>query len=143
MNSPATLAFLRRTYRRGMKKTNKAPATMTIGGRKVSPLVAALLAQESDRLGITPAQVGDVAIPEPAPTTVQIAGLTVSIETGAALAKQADEKGTHVDAQISAVLEETAAALARRARRREEKRSLEGTWRYGPDAPSGGRDEDD
>ena len=118
-------------------------ATITIGGRKVSPLVAALLAQESDRLGITPAQVGDVTIPEPAPTTVLIAGLTVSIETGAALAKKADKKGTHVDAQISAILEEAAKALERRARRREEKRPLEGAWRYGPDAPSGGSDEDD
>jgi len=120
---------------------DKAPAPLTIGRRKVSPLVAALLAQESDRLGITPAQVGDVAIPEPAPTTVQIAGLTLSIETGAALAKQADEKGTHVDAQISAILEKTAKALERRARRREEKRSLEGAWRRGPDTPSGGNDE--
>jgi len=119
---------------------DKAPKTLTIGGRDVSPLVAALLAQESDRLGVRPAEVGDVAIPDPAPSKVLIAGFTLSIETGAALAKMADEKGTHVDAQISAILEEAAAALEKRARRRDEKRPLEGTWRYGPDAPRGGDD---
>jgi len=117
---------------------DNAPVTVTIGGRKVSPLVAALIAQESARLGILPAQVGPVDIPNPPPTQVVIVGFTLSIETGAALAERADEKGTEVDAQMSAILEAAADAFERRARRRAEKRSLEGAWRYGPDTPRGG-----
>jgi len=94
-----------------MPKRKARPALIQIGTRKVSLLVAALIAQDSDRRGLRPDQVGDVDIPDPAPTTVVIAGFTLSLETGALLARRADEKGTRVDAQMSAILEEVTASL--------------------------------
>ena len=63
-----------------MEPPDTETPTVTIGGREVSHLVAALIAQESDRLGILPGQVGDVVIPDPAPTHVMISGYSLSID---------------------------------------------------------------
>ena len=46
--------------------------TVRIGGREVPIVVAALIAEEADRLGLLPSQVGDVVFPEPAPTQVHL-----------------------------------------------------------------------
>jgi hypothetical protein len=82
-------------------------------------LVAALIAQESDRLGIPPSQVGEVTSPKPAPTHVEIAGYRLTIETGAQLGAQADALGVLPKRVIESIVTEHVEALERRARRRD------------------------
>ncbi len=102
--------------------------TVWIGGREVPIVVAALIAEEADRLGLLPSQVGDVVIPVPAPSHVEISGLRLSIATAAALAEAADEKGVHPVRMVELVVREHAEDLNKRARTRETTRPLEGTW---------------
>ncbi|HLL52258.1 MAG TPA: hypothetical protein VK447_01845 [Myxococcaceae bacterium] len=102
-----------------MPNRKKPPATVSIGGREVPLVVAALIAQESDRLGIPPGQVGEVTSPEPAPTHVEIAGYRLTIETGAQLAAQADALGVLPKRAIEGIVTEHVEALERRARRRD------------------------
>ena len=120
-----------------MNPLNEPAPTVTIGGREVSHLVAALIAQEVDRLGILPREVGDVAIPSPEPTHVTISGLRLSIATGAAIAAVADQQGLHPVRVIQGIVREHAEALARKARTRETARPLEGTWALPSDSPNG------
>lgn len=120
--------------------TNKAPSTtVRIGRRKVSLLIAALIAQESDRLGILPGKVGKVVIPRPEPTHVMIAGLRLSIGASAYIAEMADAKGMHPKKLIEAVVTERTEALARRARTRETRPTLAGSWDVGSDRSTGNR----
>jgi len=114
-----------------MDTPDDAPETVTIGRREVSPLVAALIAQESDRLGILPGKVGDVAIPQPEPTHVMIAGFSLSIATSAFIAAMADAWGMHPKKLLEAILTEHAEALERRARTRETRPTLVGSWDVG------------
>ncbi|HLL52016.1 MAG TPA: hypothetical protein VK447_00635 [Myxococcaceae bacterium] len=120
-----------------METPDEPAPTVTIGGREVSHLVAALIAQESDRLGILPGQVGDVMIPDPAPTHVMISGYSLSIETSAAIATFADANGLHPVRVIQDIVREHAEALDRKARTRETTCPLEGTWAVRSDCPKG------
>ena len=117
---------------------HNAAQTVPIGGHQVTVLVAALIAQEADRLGVLPNDVGDVAIPDPAPTHVTIAGYRLTIGTAAAIATAADEQGMHPKRVIESIVEERAEALDRRARTRETRPTLAGEWMYGA-SPSGRR----
>jgi hypothetical protein len=81
-------------------------------------LLAALIAQEADRLGVLPGQVGDVVVPEPEPSTVVIAGFRLSLEAGAQIAALADAEGLTPKKLIEKVVTEHAEALHRRARAR-------------------------
>src|SRR5690242_5953189 len=120
--------------------TYKAPpATVRIGGREVSPLVAALIAQESDRLGILPGKVGDVVIPQPEPTHVMIAGFSLSIATSAFIAAMADAQGMHPKKLLEAIVTEHAQGLERRARARETRPTLAGSWDVGSVRSRGNR----
>jgi len=96
--------------------------TVTLGGKKVSLLVAALTAREADRLGILLREVGDVAIPRRAPTRVVLAGYRLTIATAAAIAAAADAKGHPPARVIEAIVEEHVEALGRKARTRKTKR---------------------
>jgi hypothetical protein len=115
--------------------TNEPAPTVAIGGREVSIVMAALIAQEADRLGILPGLVGDVAIPDPAPTHVVLSGFRLSVATGAAIAAAADARGLHPVRVIQSIVQEQAEALARKARTRETTRPLEGTWAAPSDSP--------
>ncbi len=99
------------------------PEAMRIGGKDVSRLVAALMAEVADRRGVLLSEVGDVAIPNPTPSTVRIAGFTVSLEAGAAIAAEADARGLHPKKLIEAIVVEHVEALGRRGRRRAPRRS--------------------
>jgi hypothetical protein len=117
--------------------TKEPVPTVTIGGREVSHLVAALIAQEADRLGILPGEVGDVVIPSPEPTHVMMSGLRLSIDTSAAIAAVADKQGLHPISVIQDIVREHAESLDRKARTRETTRPLEGTWAVPSDSPKG------
>jgi len=93
--------------------------SVRIGGREVPVLVAALIAQEADRLGILPGQVGDVALPDPPPTSVVIAGFRLSLVAGAHIAALADAEKLRPKKLLEKLVTEHAQALERRARRRE------------------------
>jgi hypothetical protein len=98
------------------------PEAVRIGGRDVSEVMAALMAQEADRLGVLPGELGELSLPDPVPATVRISGFEVSIGTGAAIAKAADELRLHPKRLIEKIVEEHAEARARRARRRSDSR---------------------
>ena len=102
--------------------------SVRIGGKKVSVLRAALMAQEADRLGVLVGKVEDLVLPRSAPATVRIAGITVSIAAGATLARVADEEALHPKKLIEQIVHEHAQALGRRARRRGTTRRPEGAW---------------
>ncbi|HLL84269.1 MAG TPA: hypothetical protein VK420_16520 [Longimicrobium sp.] len=102
--------------------------SVRLRGRQVSALKAALIAQEADRLGVLPRDVGDVVVPKPAPKTVLLAGFTVSIAAGAAIAEVSDAEGIHPKKLIERITHEYAEALDRRARSRANNRPLEGSW---------------
>ncbi|HLL55335.1 MAG TPA: hypothetical protein VK447_17385 [Myxococcaceae bacterium] len=119
-----------------MEPSNEPASTVTIRGREVNPLVAALIAQEADRLCILPGLVGDVVLPAPAPTHVMISGFRLSIATSAAIAAFADANGLHPVRVIQDILREHTEALDRKARTRETTRPLKGTWAA---VPSGAR----
>jgi len=121
-----------------METPDTPTPTVTIGGREVSHLVAALIARESDRLGILPGEVGAVAIPAPSPSEVVIAGFRLSIEASAKIAAEADTLGVLPERVIATILRETTESLDRRARTRGTKRPLEGTWAVPSDSPSPG-----
>jgi len=104
------------------------PTTVRIGRRNVSLLIAALIAQESDRLGILPCKVGNVVLPQPEPTHVMIAGFRLSITTSAYIAEEADAQRMHPKKLLEAVLMDCTAALGRRARTRETRPTLAGCW---------------
>jgi hypothetical protein len=127
--------------------SNDATATVMIGGREVSLLMAALLAQEADRLGVLPGQVRQLAVPDPAPTHVLISGFRLSIGTGAAIAAASDAQAMLPVKVIESILREYAESLGRKARTRKTARALEGTWAVPSDSPKrkggdgGGNDE--
>ncbi|HLL83006.1 MAG TPA: hypothetical protein VK420_10155 [Longimicrobium sp.] len=103
-----------------------SPGTVTLGGRKVSLLVAALLAQEADRLGTLLSEVGDVASPRRRPTHVVLAGYRLTIATAAEIAATADAAGLQPARVIETIVEEHVAALERKARTRTRKRPRDG-----------------
>lgn len=119
--------------------SHKERSTVMVGGRQVPDLVAALLAQEADRLGILPRRVGDVVIPTPAPTHVRIAGYRLTITTAAAIATVADAQGMHPRRVLESIVEEQTEALNRRARRRDTGRTLEGAWLFASRSSRGRR----
>jgi hypothetical protein len=120
-----------------MNPLDEPAPTVTIGGREVTQVVAALIAQEADRLGILPGQVGDVVLPTPEPTHVMISGLRLTIATSAAIAAFADANGLHPVRVIQDIVREHAEALDRKARTRETTRPLEGSWALPSDSPKG------
>jgi len=122
-----------------MSKRTKPRARVTIAGRKVPVLRAALMAQEADRRGVLPRQVRRVGVPEPAPTHVFIASQRLSVEAAAVFAEVADARGILLEALLAQILNEQAVKIGQRARRRETRRPLEGAWRHGPDS---GREDD-
>lgn len=95
-------------------------ATVQIGGREVSLLVAALTAQEADRLGILPGKVGDVVLPVTEPTYVVVAGLHLTIDAAAMLAAEADERQLLMGDVVAVVLKEHAEHLAGKETRGED-----------------------
>lgn len=84
-------------------------ATVHIGGREVSLLVAALLAQQAEVIGILPAKVGDVVLPEPPPTHVVLAGLELSVLAAALIAVEADQRQMLIPDVMAAILDEEVA----------------------------------
>lgn len=84
-------------------------------------LVAALIAQEADRLDLLPGQVRKVTVPKPAPTHVLISGFRLTLDAGAAIAAEADARGQRPKKLIETIVTEHASALTRRARTRETK----------------------
>lgn len=99
-------------------------ATVPIGGKEVPVWLAALIAQEADRLGLLPSKVGDLVLPERVPTHVQIAGFTFTVEAAAQLAAEADAREMLLPEVMGALLDEH---FARRKRRGKEGRGS--TWR--------------
>ncbi len=97
---------------------NDTPATVTIGGREVPLLMAALMAQEADRLGVLPDQVRHVAVPDPVPTHVLISRLRQTIGPGAAIATASDAQAMLPVKVIESILRDYAEALGRKARAR-------------------------
>jgi hypothetical protein len=121
----------------------KADSTVILGGREVTLLKAALIAQEADRLDLVPGQVRRVTVPRPAPTHVVITGYRLTIATGAAIAAEADARGVRPKKLIEAIVMEHANALTRRARRRGTKKVLQGTFSVRSDSTRGGETRDD
>jgi hypothetical protein len=121
--------------------TRKEPAaTVTIGGREVPLLKAALIAQEADCLGVLPHQVGDVVIPQPAPAHVMIADLRLSIAAGAEIAAAADARGVHPVRVIQSIVRDYAKSLNKRIRKQETTRAPDATSAIS--GPPGGDDDD-
>lgn len=86
-------------------------------------MVAALMAQEADGLGVLLGEVGDVVVPEPAPTHVRISRYRLTIATAAGFAMVADARGMHPKRLLEFVLEEYADAFGRRARKQDTRRT--------------------
>jgi hypothetical protein len=99
-----------------------SPETVTLGGKKVPLMVAALLAWKADRLGILLSEVGDVAIPRRRPTHVVLAGYRLTIATAAEIAAAADAGGLPPVRVIEKIVEEHVEALDRKARARKRAR---------------------
>ena len=94
-----------------MDSPYEPPATVRVGRRELPLLVAALLAQESDRLRILPSKVGDVVIPDPAPKTVRISEYDLPIDVAAQIAVEAEAKGQLPEDVMAGVIEEWVQAL--------------------------------
>jgi hypothetical protein len=112
-----------------MKPLDEPTPTIAIGGREVSQLVAALIAQEADRLGVRPGAVGDVAIPRRAPRHVVISGFRLTILTAATIAAVADAKGLPPVRVIEAIAEEHVRSLSQKSRTRKTPRRRRGGGR--------------
>jgi hypothetical protein len=113
-----------------MKTPDEPVPTVTIGGREVSHLEAALIAQEADRLGVRPSAVGDVAIPRRAPRRVVLSGYRLTLATAATIAAVADAKGLPPVRLLEAIAEEYVRSLNRK-RARKKPRGRRGGGRRG------------
>ncbi len=112
-----------------MKKPRHLPDTVTIGGKQVPLLRAALIAQEADRRKVLPREVREVAIPSPAPSHVNVCRCHLSVGAAAALAAAADAQGLQIEKVIRVIVEDYAAPHEpMRARTRDTRRRVEGVW---------------
>jgi len=100
-----------------MTNRMKLRSRVTIGGRTVPVLKAALLAVEADRLRVLPREVRRVTVPECAPTHLVIARQTVSVQAAAILAEQADARGLLLETLVTQVVQERARRFGQRRRR--------------------------
>ncbi|HLL52446.1 MAG TPA: hypothetical protein VK447_02810 [Myxococcaceae bacterium] len=101
-----------------MKTRDESAPTVTIGGREVDHLEAALIAQEADRLGVSPGAVGEVAIPRRAPRRVVLSGYRLTLATAAKIAAVAGAKGVPPVRVIEAIAEEYVESLNRKRTRK-------------------------
>jgi hypothetical protein len=110
-------------------ETTKKTRTFMIGGKRLSELRAALVCQEADRLHVTPSQVGRVRISRDVPERVSVADQSLTLHGAAALAEDADRHGETPAEALVRVLESLyPQRSSRRARARETRRTLAGTW---------------
>lgn len=100
------LRFARASGRAGFMTThNKPSATVTIAGKTVPRLQAALMFQEAYRLGVQLGEVGAVELPESAPRSIEIGGKRISVAAGAALAVASDSQGVPPRKLLDSVVE--------------------------------------
>lgn len=120
--------FARRRSR--METTNKA-RMFRIGGKLLPERHAALMCQEADRLNVVPGKVGSVTVPRDVPELVTVAGHSLTVFSAASLAEEADRLGQTPGDTLVRVLESLYGdpkRASRRARTRETRRTLAGTW---------------
>jgi len=109
-----------------MKSPDEPTPTVTIGGREVGHLEAALIAREADRLGVPPGAVGEVTIPRRAPRRVVISGFHLTLATAATIAAVADARGLPPVRVIESIAEEHVEALNRKSRPRKRPKGRRG-----------------
>jgi len=105
-----------------MEPSNEPAPTVTIAGRDVSHLEAALIAQEADRLGVRPSAVGKVRISRRAPKRVVLSGYRLTLATAATIAATADARGVPPVRVIESIAEEYVEELNRKRSRKSPKR---------------------
>ena len=101
-----------------MEPLDESAPTVTIGGREVGYLEAALIAREADRLGVCPSAVGKVRIPRRAPKDVLLSGYRLTLATAAIIAVTADARGVPPVRVIEGVAEEYVKGLKRKPKGR-------------------------
>ena len=97
-----------------MEPPDTQTPTVTIGGREVSHLEAALIAQKADRLGVCPSAVGKVRFPRRTPKEVVLSGYRLTLATAATIAATADARGVPPVWVIESIAEEYVKALNRK-----------------------------
>jgi len=101
-----------------MEPPDTQTPTVTIGGREVSHLEAALIAQKADRLGVCPSAVGKVRFPRRTPREVVLSGYRLTLATAATIAATADARGVPPVRVIESIAEEYAEQLNRKTPKR-------------------------
>ena len=97
-----------------MATPDEPTPTVTIGGREVGHLEAALITREADRLGVRPSAVGKVRIPRRTPKEVVLSGYRLTLATAATIAATADARGVPPVRVIESIAEEYAKQLNRK-----------------------------
>jgi hypothetical protein len=101
-----------------MEPPDTQTPTVTIGGREVTHLEAALIAQKADRLGVCPSAVGKVRFPRRTPKEVVLSGYRLTLATAATIAATADARGVPPVRVIESIAEEYAEQLNRKTPKR-------------------------
>jgi hypothetical protein len=111
-----------------MEPPDDTAPTVTIGGREVGHLEAALIARKADRLGVRPSAVGKVRIPRRAPRDVVLSGYRLTLATAATIAATADARGVPPVRVIESIAEEHVRSLKRK-RSKKTPKGRGGGWR--------------
>jgi len=97
-----------------MEPPDTETPTITIGGREVSHLEAALIARKAERLGVCPSAAGKVRFPRRTPKEVVLSGYRLTLATAAKIAATADARGVPPVRVIESIAEEYAEQLNRK-----------------------------